>query len=142
MVSSRRRPTIQPVRVTEPFAPVLIGSQGDLASALALRRAAAGMTCEKMDDVAGFHERYTTKLENPESTSGRRSLWISHHAVTLTEMGSLWLQSLGLRLVLVDEATADALGAKPAPPRPTTSEKRRWSDEARRRRGAKVRRCD
>jgi hypothetical protein len=128
--------------MAEPFPPVLIDSQGDLASALSIRRAAAGMTCEHLDDLAGFHERYTSKLENPESKSGRRSLWLSQRGVTLTEMGSIWLQSLGLRLVLVDEATAGALGASPAPPRPTTAEKRRWSDEARRRRGDKVRRCD
>lgn len=126
--------------MTDRFQPVVIESQGDLSSVLAVRRGQAGLTCEQLDDVAGFHERYVTKLENPESRSGRRSLWISNRGVSLTAMGAIWLQSLGLRLVLVDEATAKELGAVPAPPRPSTAEKRRWSLAAREARGEPVRR--
>ncbi|MBX9575899.1 MAG: hypothetical protein K2X07_09695 [Caulobacteraceae bacterium] len=127
--------------MTDRFQPILITSQGDLSSVLSIRRGEAGMTCEQLDDHIGFHERYVTKLENPESGSGRRSLWISNRGVALTEMGSLWLQGLGLRLVLVDEATAAELGAAPPPPRPSTAEKRRWSLAARAARNEPSRRC-
>lgn len=115
---------------TTTFQPLLITGPIDLATALYGRRAAASLTAEQVDDIAGFQERYTAKLERPECTWGRGSLschvpsdsW-SAGRVALSAMGAIWLQALGLRLVLMTDSDAERLGAAPTPPPPSTADR-------------------
>lgn len=108
-----------------PFEPLIVHERGCLGHALATRRLDLGFTCETFDQHVGFADRYTAKLEHYDTPSGKRGIHFdfpSEHlpggGVRCSGMGALWMQALGLRLVLVDEATASAIGAKPAPPRP------------------------
>lgn len=96
--------------------PTIIQSASEMAGVLARRRLDLGMTVEALDAHAGLQERYSGKLEHPEQHWGRGSLHI-------TPMGEVWLESLGLKLVLMTAEQADALGAENAPrkPRPQRS---------------------
>lgn len=78
---------------------------------LADRRLALGLTVEELDGIAGLQERYSGKLEHPEQHWGRGSLH-------LTPMGEIWIESLGLRLVLMTAEQADAIQAERAPRKP------------------------
>ena len=70
-----------------------ITCQDDLVAALKKRRAELRMTCLQLDHRAGFHDGYTAHLENPHAKSGRNSLRIN-------PLAQLWLDALGLELVL------------------------------------------
>ena len=70
-----------------------ITSQDDLVAALKRRRAELRMTCLQLDHKAGFHDGYTAHLETPHAKSGRNSL-------RLNPMAVLWLDALGLQLVV------------------------------------------
>lgn len=116
-----------------PFAPLIVHDQGDLATALLLRRDQLGMTGEDLDAHAGFQERYAAKLENPHAPWGRGSLRIRPPCpsapagnVAVTIMGSLWLDALGLKLVVMPAAQAEAIGALPCGPKPSAEQKREW----------------
>jgi hypothetical protein len=74
--------------------PVTIRSRDDFVAAMRRRRAELGWTCLELDHRAGFHDGYTSHLEHPERRTGRGSL-------TLNPMATIWLQTLGLELVLV-----------------------------------------
>lgn len=74
--------------------PVPIRSRDDFVRCLTDRRRALGLTCLEIDQIAGFHDGYTAHLEHPETRTGRGSL-------RLTEMGLIWLDTLGLKLQLV-----------------------------------------
>lgn len=78
---------------------------------LADRRLALGLTVEELDGIAGLQERYSGKLEHPEQHWGRGSLH-------LTPMGEIWIESLGLRLVLMTAEQAEAIEATRAPRKP------------------------
>ncbi len=71
----------------------VVTSQDDFVAALKRRRADLRMTCLDLDHKAGFHDGYTAHLEHPHARSGRNSL-------RLNPMAVLWLDALGLRLVL------------------------------------------
>jgi hypothetical protein len=110
------------MKTDAPFAPVIVHERGQIAALLAARRAALGLTCEELDARVGFSDRYAAKLEHPSRPQGRQGFhfyWPSEAlpggGIRCTGMAELWLQGLGLRLVLVDEATADRIGAVPAP---------------------------
>jgi predicted transcriptional regulator len=90
--------------------PVIVHSRAEIAEILADRRRALGMTCEALDAHAGFSDRYTAKLEHGDKPQGRQGFHIS-------AMAEVWLEALGLRLVLVDADTAESIGAVPAPKR-------------------------
>ena len=104
--------------------PLIVHSRGQIVEALRNRRHQLGLTCEGLDNHAGFSDRYTTKLENPTSPSGKLGFHFDFSSVEVgpagnlrcTAMAEVWLEALGLRLVLVDYATANAIGAAPAPP--------------------------
>jgi len=107
-----------------PFTPLIVHERGQIASVLAARRVAMGMTCEAFDHHVGWADRYVTKLEHSSRPQGRQGLhfgWpaeaVPGGSIRCTGMSELWLQALGLRLVLVDEATAGQIGAVPAPVR-------------------------
>lgn len=108
-----------------PFAPLLVDDRSGIAGALIDRRHALGWTCEDLDDRAGWADRYATKLEaqrRPSSKLGFHFSWptevLPSGVIRPSGMAVIWVHSLGLRLVLVDEATADRLGAVPATGQP------------------------
>lgn len=105
------------------FAPLLVSSRSDITSALAARRYDLGWTHEDLDERAGWADRYGAKLECPARPQGRQGFHFAapHEAlpsgaIRCTGMSDVWLESLGLRLVLVDEPTASRLGASKAEP--------------------------
>ena len=107
-----------------PSRPLIVHSRGQIVEALRARRHELGLTCEGLDAHAGFSDRYVSKLENPASPSGKLGFHFDPAGVEIgpsgnircTAMAEVWLDALGLCLVLVDRATADAIGAMPAPP--------------------------
>ena len=115
-----------------PFQPTIVTGNLDLASALWGRRDALMLTAEQVDDLAGFQERYTAKLEQGDQPWGRGSLRVTgstdtHPAgrVLLSFLGGIWLETLGLRLVVMSAEQAERLGAVPAPAPLSSAEKYR-----------------
>jgi hypothetical protein len=95
-----------------------VEDRADFGEILGAVRVAGAMTCEDLDARAGFADRYTAKLEaSPEAPSKRWGLAIEPAGVRLSAMAGVWLQSLGLALLVVDANTANELGALPAPVR-------------------------
>lgn len=88
----------------EGLRPIL--TQADFVEVLRERRQALGLTLADLDHLAGFHDGYASHLETPFTRSGKRSF-------NLTNMGAIWLQALGLRLVITSSPvqTPNALGA-------------------------------
>lgn len=108
-----------------PFAPLLVDDRSGITSALIDRRHALGLTGEDLDERVGWADRYTGKLEAPLTPSGKVGFHFTHPVDVLptgtirsSGMAACWMQALGLRLVLVDAATAERIGAKPAPDAP------------------------
>lgn len=96
---------------SKPFGPWPEGvrpilTQADFVEALRARREDLRLTLADLDHMAGFHEGYAAHLEKPFTRSGKRSF-------KLTEMGAIWLQSLGLQLAIVPlpDCRSSALGA-------------------------------
>lgn len=79
-----------------------ITNRVDMAQVLADARRAQGLTCEALDHKAGFSDRYTAKLEHPDTPSGKRGLQLSY-------MAEIWIKALGYRLALVPECVAAGL---------------------------------
>lgn len=77
----------------------IIRSYDDLLAGLAKKRAERGMTTLELDDASGLQDGYTAKLENHFLANGKKSTR-AIGPVTL----SLWLQALGVGLVIVDDA--------------------------------------
>ena len=110
-----------------PFSPVIVHERGSIAHVLAERRQSLGLTGEQLDYIAGFADRYTAKLETHHRPQGRLGFRFDFPSevmpgggVRCSGMGQIWMEALGLRMVLVDEATAASIGAVPAPPKPPT----------------------
>lgn len=110
-------------RTEASFTPLTLHARGQIIDALVERRHALGWRGEDLDDAAGWADRYCAKLEVPNRPQGRPSFHFAYGTVVTptgtcqpTAMGEVWLEALGLRLVLVDAATAKAIGAVPAPP--------------------------
>lgn len=110
-------------RTEAPFTPVAQHARGQIIDALVERRHALGWRGEDLDEVAGWADRYAAKLEVPHRPQGRPSFHFAYGTVVTptgacqpSAMGEVWLEALGLRLVLVDAATAKSIGAVPAPP--------------------------
>ncbi|WP_426040749.1 hypothetical protein [Brevundimonas sp. TWP2-3-4b1] len=105
-----------------PFTPLLVHSACTVADALQERKKALGVTAEELDHRAGIQGGMASKALRPLSPQGRRGLHLSLPSET-TPAGDIKVSStqeylteaLGLRLVVVDQATADAIGAVPAP---------------------------
>lgn len=121
-----RRPQ-QPYAITQP---IRVTSRADIASMLRAHRIAMGMTCEEFDAVAGWSDRYVTKLENGDKPSCKRGFEIMPPSsdnpsdkrtfsgdITASFMAEVWLETAGLALVLLPEELARAIGAMPAPRR-------------------------
>lgn len=107
MISYRNNPDeseAPPVSgAVEPWPVFVVTNRADMAAALATIRRARGMTCEDLDAHAGFSDRYTAKLEHPESPSGRKAIHIS-------AMGELWVDALDYRLLLVPSDVVASFG--------------------------------
>lgn len=123
MESKTSAPQIEGIR------PILtLASQEEFADALRMRRLALGLTLAELDHLAGFHDGYASHLERPFSRSGKRSF-------KLTEMATIWLDSLGLAVTL-SECTSSALGARstlgilPVKPHPSDFAQRGYSSRA------------
>ena len=114
------------------FTPLEVWDRGQVVDALISRRVALGWRGEDLDHRAGWADRLGAKLEKPATPSGRAGFhfeWptelLPGGSMRATGMGSVWLQALGLRLVLVDDDTARAIGAQPAPTGPPAALPRR-----------------
>lgn len=85
--------------------PVQITSESGLIGLLRGRRQALGISQQALDDRLGFADGYVAKLEAPERSYGRRVAW------GLSTFLFYWLEGLGLALVVMDKAQAEALVA-------------------------------
>lgn len=91
--------------------PVIIRDEDGLVALLRGRRQALGVSQQALDDRIGWADGYTAKAEAPSRAAmdrggrgyGRRVAW--GFAASL----NWWLESLGLTLVLMDRAQAEAL---------------------------------
>lgn len=107
----------QGYRVTHP---IIVHSRADIASILRAHRIASNETCEQFDARAGWSDRYVTKAEHevraritiepptPSAPDGE---------ISTSFMAEVWLETAGLRLVLLPAELAEAIGAVPAPKR-------------------------
>jgi hypothetical protein len=109
--------------------PTIVHSRADIASLLRAHRMASGMTCEDLDARAGWSDRYTAKLEHGDKPSGKAGFVIAPPTtdspadptaafsgrITVSMMGDVWLESLGLTLVLMPVQLANEIGAVMAP---------------------------
>ncbi|GAA0768758.1 helix-turn-helix transcriptional regulator [Brevundimonas olei] len=122
--------TRRPLQAYEITQPIIVHSRADIASLLRAHRIARKWTCEDLDAIAGFSDRYVTKLENGTGTTGgrRQGIHITPPSTNDADRGQdfsgvvktsfsteVWLETLGLRLVLMPEHIAQAIGAVPAP---------------------------
>ena len=91
-------------------APIRVRSAMDCAAELTRVRLEAGMTGEALDAHSGLPDRYTAKLENPNKAWGKIGLHSAMH--------ELWLDALGMCLVLMRVDQAEALGVREPIKRP------------------------
>lgn len=78
---------------------VLVTSSTDIADLLRREREARGVTGEVFDDRIGWPDRYTAKVENHALRWGKTIIKMRPHA-------DLWLEGLGLALVVMERAEA------------------------------------
>lgn len=104
--------------------PTIVHSRADIASLLRAHRTALGWTCEETDARAGFSDRYVTKMEHGDTPTGRKGFHINSPTqaqpageIRSSFMADVWLETMGLQLVLLPVETARAIGAVPAPKR-------------------------
>lgn len=83
--------------------PVIIRDEESLVGMLRGRRQALGVSQQELDDRIGWPDCYCAKAESPSRSYGRRVAW------GISAFLAYWLESLGLTLVLMDKAQADAL---------------------------------
>lgn len=99
-----------------PHSPVIVHSRAEIAEILVKARKAQGLTCEGLDAVAGFPDRYATKLENGGTldASGKPNKNV-RQGFHISHMAEVWLEALGFALVLMTREQAVACGAVRAP---------------------------
>ena len=83
--------------------PVAIRSEDQLVELLRGRRIDLGLSQDEATFQAGFPDAYVAKLEAPHRKYGKAAVRFIAHSL------APWLEVLGLRLVLMDTATADEL---------------------------------
>ena len=110
-------------RIVSELKPTLVSSRSDIAGILQDLRYAAKLTGEQLDDIAGFSDRYTAKFEAGGAPQGRKGFIVEEDRVKVSPMASIWLETLGVSLVLMTTAQASAIGAvecdrtpRPKPP--------------------------
>ena len=109
--------------------PYIVHSRADIASMMRAHRISMDLSCEKFDALAGFADRYVTKLERSKgvTTGGTRQGFVVRPpdperpedagSITASFMAEVWLEAAGVRLVLMPAELADKIGAVPAPKR-------------------------
>lgn len=85
--------------------PVILTSTSDVATLLRGERERRGWTGEELDARVGWPDRYAAKAENPGASWGKS-------LIRIHGMGDLWLQSLGLAVVLIERKQAERLVAE------------------------------
>lgn len=115
------------MKIVSTFPPTIVNSRAEIAGFLQGLREAAGMTCEAFDYHAGFSDRYVSKMEHGDKPQGRQGFYISPGRIGMSAMAEVWLDALGVALVLMDLDQAAAIGAVPCPPRPPEEPRRRRS---------------
>ena len=83
--------------------PVIISDENQLVGLLRGRRLDLGISQQSLDDRIGWPDAYCAKVESPQRTYGRRVAW------GISTFLAFWLESLGLALVVMPKAQADAL---------------------------------
>jgi hypothetical protein len=125
-------------RIVSDLAPTIVRSRADIATILQGLRYDANLTGEELDDIAGFSDRYTAKMEAGDAPQGRKGFIIAPGRISMSAMAEIWLDTLGVSLVLVTTDQAAAMGAvecdrtpRPKPP-PSWKKypKRRIADQA------------
>lgn len=118
----------QALAITRPY---VVHSRADIASMMRAHRISMKLSCEQFDAEAGFPDRYVTKLENSRdhTTGGTRQGFIIRPpdperpddagSITASFMAEVWLETAGVRLVLMPAELAEKIGAVPAPKRQT-----------------------
>jgi hypothetical protein len=99
------------VRIVSHLPPTIVRSRSDVAGILQGLRYAAKLTGEEMDDIAGFSDRYTAKLEAGGAPQGRRGFIIQPGRISMSPMAEIWLDTLGVSLVLMTTDQAAEIGA-------------------------------
>ena len=99
--------------------PIIVHSRADIAGLLRAHRMAKGWTCHEHDHRAGLQDGYTAKLEHGDAPSGRQGVQIKPESdrIAMSFSAEVWLETLGLTLVLMPEDMARSMGAVPAPRR-------------------------
>jgi transcriptional regulator with XRE-family HTH domain len=87
--------------------PVVLTSRDQVAAVLRGRRLALGLTQDELNDKIGMTDGYMPKLEAPNRSYGRS---------VISETLFWWLKSLGLAIVVMDRAQAEALVASSTEP--------------------------
>ncbi len=82
--------------------PVIVTSATDIATVLRGDREALGMSGEQLDEVIGWPDRYSAKVENPKRKWGRTLFRIE-------PMADYWLKGLNRALILVDRDEAERM---------------------------------
>lgn len=122
----------QAFAITQPY---IVHCRADIASMLRAHRISMDLSCEQFDAAAGFPDRYVTKLENSRGTTtgGTRQGFVITPPtsddpeqgrafsgnITASFMSEVWLETAGLRLVLMPAELAERIGAVPAPKKQT-----------------------
>jgi hypothetical protein len=109
----------RPGRALQPR-PVIVRSNMDVAAELTALRIGRGWTGEELDARSGMPDRYTGKLERPNAAWGKRGL---QGRLNQSAMHELWLDTLGMVLVLMTKEQARQVGARLAAQRPVISSK-------------------
>lgn len=81
-----------------------------MAALLRGRRESLGIPQQVLDDRIGWPDGYCAKVEAPHRGYGKRVIW------GLSAFLGYWLESLGLTLVVMDKAQAEALIAASTDP--------------------------
>lgn len=126
---------------TDVSLPQIVVEDTDLAMFLRRRREDMGIPQFELDQITGIQDGYLSKLEAPGREYGRRPTRLTKPlsitwerdagkavevgrfrvdkpasaAPVITEPAYCWLESLGVALVLMDKADAEALCARPKP---------------------------
>ena len=116
------------MKIVSSLPPTIVHTRADIAKLLTAERIAAGMTCEAFDYHAGFSDRYVSKMENGGKPGMRQGFHIEPDAmmidgdrvthregrISMSAMAEVWLDALGVSLVLMRTDQAEAIGAAPA----------------------------
>lgn len=107
--------------------PTAIVSEEQLVGLLRGHRESLGIPQDALTDRIGFPDNYISKLEAPDRKYGRRAVW------GIAASLNYWLSGLRLKLVIMDEAQADALIAASPEPEPEESRARPYPGRTRER---------